>query len=66
MGMLEEYKARMQGVCATCDHVVQLNYSMLIGCEVRDKFILPNYPPYSGTHKCPNWLLRRSNDAKNH
>lgn len=58
MGLIEDYLAGIEGICATCDHVVQIGDKNLIACEVRDKFILPDYPPAHGNCKCKDWKRR--------
>lgn len=62
MGLIEEFKARAEGVCATCDHLCQLTDGGLLACEVHDKFILPTHPPFHGNHKCKNWVRRKIHD----
>ena len=49
------------GICATCGGLVKVS-DMALGCAPRDKFIIPEFPPYHGTHpsrlKCPDWVPR--------
>lgn len=58
MNIVEEYKNKVCGVCATCEHLVQLNDRNLIGCEAHGKFILPQFPPYHDNKKCIDWERR--------
>lgn len=43
-----------EGVCRTCANLTKVGPT-LIGCEAHDKLILPEYPPYDGNLKCPDW-----------
>lgn len=61
--LIEEYKKSVEGVCATCGRLVLMNDRSLIACEVRDKFILPDFPPAHGNCKCKDWE-RRNNDER--
>lgn len=46
--------AGAKGLCRTCANLVKVGPN-LIGCEAHDKLILPEYPPYDGNLKCPEW-----------
>lgn len=57
MSFLEEVRqkiAKKQKTCETCGNLVRLG-GTLIGCEARDKLILPDYLPYTGQKECPDW-----------
>ena len=55
MGFLDD--VRRNGVCESCEHLVAVS-NTAIGCEAHDKLILPDYPPYHGNCKCPDWEKR--------
>lgn len=60
MSFLEEISRRagsLDGICQTCGNLVQ-PAGGLIGCQAHDKLILPEYPPYHGNAKCPDWKPR--------
>lgn len=44
--------------CETCGNLVQLSETAL-GCAAHDKLIIPEYPPYHGYMKCPDWAEKK-------
>lgn len=50
--------ADRSGICESCGNLVFIT-ERLVGCEARDKLIIPEYPPYHNTNnKCPEWSKR--------
>lgn len=54
---IRQKSAGANGTCETCGNLVQPAPG-LIGCEAHDKLIIPEYPPYHGNAKCPDWKPR--------
>lgn len=58
MGLLD--RIRGQGrICKTCGGVVEVQPGLL-GCEPRDKLIIPGFPAYSDSRGpgCPDWISK--------
>ncbi len=55
-GLLEHVmkQANKCGICATCSNLIRVSDTAL-ACIERDKFIMPNFPPYGGGCKCRDW-----------
>ena len=43
--------------CETCGHLIQISENSL-GCTAHDKLIMPEFPPYHGNMRCPDWTER--------
>ena len=43
-----------EGICETCYNLVKVSETAL-GCAAHDKLIIPDYIPYHGNAKCPDW-----------
>ncbi|MDY0256236.1 hypothetical protein [Gudongella oleilytica] len=66
MSFLEKCRQRaacQDGTCQTCGNLEQIKTG-LIGCIAHDKLILPEYPPYHGNSKCPDWKQRMEENEK--
>lgn len=54
-GLLERITKSKEGICDTCGNRVDIESEFGYGCEVHDKLILKNFPPYHGNFKCTDW-----------
>jgi hypothetical protein len=48
---------KRNGICESCGNCVKFSDTAL-GCVVRDKFIMPEFPPYYGSLKCKDWKAK--------
>lgn len=55
-GLLE--RITKKGICDTCENRIDIGSELGYGCEVHDKLILKNFPPYHGNHTCTDWERR--------
>ena len=64
-GFLDSIRSRTDGdgTCETCGNLTRIGNS-LIGCEAHDKLIMPEYPPYHGKSKCPDFSVRKAEGDK--
>lgn len=48
-------------ICRTCGNLTRVGEN-LIGCAAHDKLIMPEYPPYHGNARCPDWETRKDDN----
>ena len=64
-GFLERIRSRINGdgTCETCGNLTRIGDS-LIACEAHDKLIMPEYLPYHGKMKCPDFSVKTTEREK--
>lgn len=64
-GLLERIVKSRIGICETCSFRLDIGSELGYGCEVHDKLILKDFPPYfQENNPCPDWEKKEAKEVE--